>query len=224
MRIYSTVLAVVATVNAEDKGEYLYSNGGSDWADWTANSAATELDTSVCTEGKYQSPVDMPTSKSATNGGRLQGSYYNSFTIGGSGNIAMNAQMTSDMYALDYEYATSEISLMHKTHYHMTESFTSQSVRFIAPSEHTVDGVSQTLELQVVFENPGAEKIGTTGHDHASYSILFMADESAPATLEAANALAATDELRWGALMFGALATASNGRNGPIWLTGGGAS
>ena len=94
---------------------------------------------------------------------------------------------------------------MHNTHYHVFENYSSSKMRMVAPSEHTIDGTQYALELQVYANQSGGDA-SATKHDHMIYSILFEADDSAPATTTDAQSIqsgADNWEDRWGALIFG---------------------
>lgn len=94
---------------------------------------------------------------------------------------------------------------MHNTHYHVFENYSSSKMRMVAPSEHTIDGTQYALELQVYADQSGGDATATK-HEHMIYSILFEADNSAPATTtDAQNIQSGADnwEDRWGALIFG---------------------
>jgi len=103
----------------------------------------------------------------------------------------------------DFQYLYQAFSLTHNTHYHTVESYTSNHLRFVSPSEHLIDGEVLSMELQILGLNSLSDDGSSTRHEYLVYSVLFEESEDAPATIEAANALESDDANRWGALLFG---------------------
>jgi len=178
-------------------------------ADWDTrsytNADGEEVPATECVTGDYQSPIDLPTSQSSTNGGRLQGSYYNKImsTNAEVSNIVTGTQSEKHTYSKDIQYLYQSFNLTHNTHYHTVESYTSNNLRFVTPSEHLIDGEAFAMELQILGPNAAEDTGSSTRHAYMIYSVLFEVSEEAPATVEAANALGADDQNRWGALLFG---------------------
>ena len=83
---------------------------------------STDGPPTTCGEGKYQSPIDLPKKRGDTNGGRLQGSYYNEFAVSGGGTTAVDA-ISFNNWTKEIEYAYTASSFTHSTHYQVTENF-----------------------------------------------------------------------------------------------------
>lgn len=231
----TALLLCIGTASAQDveKGTTLYEKGGADWDKWTYTvqetttaddgTETTETNTyyaTNCVELNHQSPISLPTSKSQTNGGRLQGSYYNSIEVSEAtqgSTIASGADFIFDSISQDSVWTWTGGSFTHNTHYHATETFSTTKVRAVWPAEHQIDGETYDLELQIIGDNTSATS-ASTKHENLVYSVLFKIDDTnAPATVADANALAAENENRWGALLFGALTTGRNGvREGTV--------
>jgi len=188
----------------------MYGQGGADWTQWTVSvtdgaGAVTEVSGAEC-DGSYQAPVDMPASSSSDNWDRRQGSYYNKLMVPAQAtNIPTGSFLIQDAVMGDFYYAYTGASFTHDTHYHVSESYSSSKVRLVSPSEHTIDGTSYALELQIYAGRLGDDE-SATKHAHLIYSVLFEADDTAPADATAAAAIAEGADNwddRWGALIFG---------------------
>lgn len=129
MRLSLAFVSVVGLAAAQTTT--LYAESGNNWDEWTS----ADMDTSICVEGDLQSPVNLPTGRSAKNGSLLQGSYKNSISGTYEDIIASGTRLTKtddDVFELAYTGG----SFTHNSHYGMTNIYTSTKIVLRVPAEH----------------------------------------------------------------------------------------